>query len=179
HVGLRVRRGDTPAVARAPPPGGGGGRPPPRRAPFGEPVEAPSLPPVETTHLFTLEAHGTTRATLALEGNGHRVDVTAVDGTDWHARLFQVFDDLQEGATYTVRFRAKADVPRRIVFYALTPDWHRIGLDEVVLLTQDWQPYQYEFQAKNLAALNAIFFILGKQTGTVWITDFTVTKSAK
>ena len=48
------------------------------------------------------------------EGNVQRVDVTAVDGTDWHAQLCQVFDDLQEGETYTIRFRAKADAPRRM-----------------------------------------------------------------
>ena len=42
----------------------------------------------------------------------HRIDVTAVDGTAWHAQLLQVFDDLQEGATYTIRFRARADSHR-------------------------------------------------------------------
>jgi len=93
----------------------------------------------------------------------------------------QVFDDLQEGATYTVRFRAKADVPRPIVVYGEIgePDWKNIGLNQVVPLTEEWQTYQYEFQAKNLAAQNTIQFRLGDRTGTVWIADFTLTKGAK
>src|SRR5262249_46933772 len=115
------------------------------------------------------------------EGNGHRIDVTAVDGTDYHATLAQGFDDLQEGATYTIRFRTRADAPRQVSLYGqiAEPDWHGIGLSPVVPLTKDWQPYEYEFQAKNVAASNTITFILGAQTGTVWIADFTVTRSAK
>src|SRR5262249_60269726 len=72
------------------------------------PSEAPSLPPLETFYfMFTFQLQGTAKATLAYEGESHRIDVTAVDGVNWHAQLYQVFDDLQEGATYTVRFRAK------------------------------------------------------------------------
>jgi WD40 repeat protein len=78
-----------------------------------EPAGAPSLPPVKTFSLPTLMVYGTARATLALEGNGHRIDVTAVDDTHSHVQLLQTFDDLQEGATYTVRFRAKADARAR------------------------------------------------------------------
>jgi hypothetical protein len=149
-----------------------------------EPAEAPSLPPVETIRLATLATlgvRGTARATLALEGNVHRIDVTAVDDTDWHVQFRQTFDDLQEGATYTVRFRARADAPRQVHLYGQTtqPDWLGIGLDKAVPLTKDWQPYEYEFRAKGIAAQNLIVFNVGEQTGTVWIDDFTVTKEAK
>jgi len=92
-----------------------------------------------------------------------------------------MFDDPQAGATYTVRFRAKADVPRRIWLGGSIdePDWHGIGLNQAVPLTEAWQDYQYEFQAKDLAAENSIQFSFGDQTGTVWIADFTLTKGAK
>ena len=112
---------------------------------------------------------------------GVAVEVTDVDGTAWHAQLIQPFDDLQEGATYTVRFRAKADVPRLVGLNAgiAEPNWHGIGLGMDVALTKDWQIYQYEFQAKNLAAWNVIRFVLGDRKGTVWIADFTVTKATK
>src|SRR5262249_22117272 len=159
---------------------------PPLPAVLRESVETPSLPPVETIRLSTVVVHGTARATLALEGNGHRVEVTAVDGTQGHVQFWQTLDDFQEGATYTVRFRARADAPRQVNLYAQTtgpPDWLKIGLniglDEAVPLTKDWQPYEYKFRAKGLAAENVIIFKVGEQTGTVWITDFTVTKSAK
>jgi hypothetical protein len=136
---------------------------------------------IEASRLFALELFNAARATLTTEGNVCRVDVTAVDGTNWHARATRVFDDLQEGATYTVRFRAKADVPRQIILYGQVdePDWHDIGLSQDVPLTERWQTYQYQFRAKGLAAENAIQFILGDRTGTVWIADFTLTREAK
>jgi hypothetical protein len=46
-------------------------------------------------------------------------------------------------------------------------------------ITEKWEKHQTRFSAKNIAALNKILFILGRQTGTVWIDDFTVTKEAK
>jgi hypothetical protein len=138
-------------------------------------------PPVETIRLVSLELFDAAQATLTVEGNVHRVDVTAVDGTNWHARLSQVIEHLQEGATYTIRFRAKADAPRPIMLHGQIgePDWHGIGLSEVESLTQKFRDYEFKFQAKDLSATNLLQFILGDQTGTVWIADLTVTQSAK
>jgi hypothetical protein len=148
-----------------------------------EPANTLSVRPVETItpDFLVLNLIGTARATLAIEEYVHRVDVTAVDGTDWHAQLLRRFDELQEGATYTVRFRAKADTPRNLGLNAKIsePDWHPIGLDEVASLTESWQAYQYQFQAKKLAAINQIEFHVGERTGTVWIADLTLTKVAK
>jgi WD40 repeat protein/serine/threonine protein kinase len=146
-----------------------------------KPADATSMQaPFEVIHLFSLELHGTAQATLTAEGNVCRVDITAVDDTVWHAKVRQIFDDLQEGATYTVRFRAKADAERRINLDGQIdqPDWHLTGLDEIVPLTENWQDYHYTFQAKGLARLNRIQFFLGEHTGTVWITDFSLTKGA-
>jgi hypothetical protein len=146
-----------------------------------EPADAEGAPPVESIRLFSLELNGTARATLTAEGDVSRVDVTAVDGTVWHAKVRQLFDDLQEGATCTVRFRAKADAEYRVELEAQIdqPDWHLTGLREVVPLTKDWQDYHYTFRAQGLAGLTRIQFLLGERTGTVWITDFTLTQSAK
>ena len=137
--------------------------------------------PLETARLFVLELFGTAQATLAAEANVCRVDIAAVDGTNWHARITKLFDDPQAGATYTVRFRAKADAPRRIALWGGIdePDRHGIGLSQDVPLTEAWQDNQYEFQAKDLAADNSIQFNVGDQTGTVWIADFTLTKGAR
>jgi WD40 repeat protein/serine/threonine protein kinase len=145
-----------------------------------KPDESLSEPPVETIRRFYLDQFGTAQASLASEGKVHRVEVTAIDGTNWHARLSQVFEDFQEGATYTVRFRAKADAARPIPLYGQIgePDWHDIGLNQIVPLTTDWKTYQCDFQAKNLAAWNSIQFMLGDRTGSVWIADFTVTKES-
>jgi hypothetical protein len=151
---------------------------PPLPAVLRQPAEPSAVPPVETIRLLALLCQGTAQATLAREENAYRVDVTVVDDTNWHAQLFTTFDDLQEGATYTVRFRAKADAPRRIQVQAIIakPDWHGIGLDEPVPLTQEWSVYRSEFQAKDLAVSNLLNLNLGDRTGTVWIDDFTLTR---
>ena len=136
--------------------------------------------PVESLRVLTVELNGTARAILAAEQDACRVDVTAVDGTDWHAKLRQVLDNLQDDSTYIVRFRAKADAERRIKLEAQIgqPDWHLIGLNVVVPLTKEWQSFQYTFQAKAPAGLNRIQFLLGERTGTLWIADFAVTKDS-
>jgi hypothetical protein len=154
---------------------------PPLRTLLPEPAEAPSALPDETIRLFSLTQWGTARARLTSEGTVNRVDVAAVDGTDSHAQLSQVFDNLEEGMTYTVRFRAKADSPRRMKLCGQIahPDWHCIGLDEAVPLTEVWPPYQYEFQAKDVTAQTTINFRLGDRTGSVSIADFRLTKSGK
>jgi WD40 repeat protein/serine/threonine protein kinase len=137
--------------------------------------------PAETIHAFELEVLGTARGRLVTEENVCRVDVDAVDGTPFHVQLLQVFDDLEAGATYTVRFRAKADAPRDVILYGQInePDWRNIGLDEIVPVTEEWKSYTYSFRAKDLAEVNKIKFDVGHQTGTVWISDFSVNKATK
>jgi WD40 repeat protein/serine/threonine protein kinase len=158
---------------------------PPLLSAVREPPKPATVPPVETYRLFWLAVWDPAQLTLTSEGNVHRVDVTAVNAAEpgGHiSSLVQLFEDIQEGATYTVRFRAKADPPRRTYLDAQIeePDWHSIGLHEEVALTEDWRPFQYEFQAKDSSALgNRIVFWMGDHKGAVWISDFAVTKQSK
>jgi hypothetical protein len=124
---------------------------------------------------------GRSQAAMTIEEFAWKVNVTAVDGTDWHAQVQQHFDDLQEGANYTVRFRAKADSPRGlgVAAHIAEPDWHQIGFIKPVSLSVDWQSYELEFQAKQIAAKNMIVFSVGERTGTVWIAEFGLTKGAE
>jgi WD40 repeat protein/serine/threonine protein kinase len=154
---------------------------PPELAALREPADSPSVTPSETIRPMSLLVQGAAQATLNIEGKAYRVDVTAVDDTDYHVQLWRGLDNLQEGATYTVRFRAKANVTRQIWHggQVVGGDWHSIGLGQAVELTDQWKNCEAQFQAKGLAAQNQIAFNLGQQTGTVWIDDFTVTKDAK
>jgi hypothetical protein len=153
---------------------------PPSPMPQPAPAKYPSAAePINPALLFALDVDAdTAQATMTAEGTACRVDVTKVDGAKAPATLTQVFDDFREGRTYRVRFRAKADAQWRIKLAGKIdkPDWHSIGLLEDVQLTEEWTTYQYEFQAKNIAAGNMIQFLIGERTGTVWIDDFTVTK---
>jgi tetratricopeptide (TPR) repeat protein len=147
------------------------------------PAETPIVSkPMDVVRFFGLELLEKTQATVTSNGKEYEVHVTAVDSTDWHVQLIQKFDDLVEGGTYEIRFRAKADVPRDIQLHAQrngVPDWQNIGLNKSISITKKWETYEVKFQAKEIAAtVNKIHFILGQQTGTVWIADFTVTKLA-
>jgi WD40 repeat protein len=136
---------------------------------------------ISAARLFALDVAGTAQASASAEGDVCRVDVTASDSTIWHVTLARLFDDAQEGSIYRLNFRAKASAPRRIRLAAEIdqPDWHTIGLLEDVPVTEQWQTYQYEFQAKNIAVGNTILFKVGDRTGTVWIADFSLTKVEK
>jgi hypothetical protein len=166
--------------------------PPPAERPKPDPI--PREPPaVKAARLFSLDRYENARVTLTTEENVCRVDVTAVDGTDGTAKLTHLFDNLQEGANYTIQFSAKADAPRPIVLRTIAspPDYHDIGLGQrTVRLTKEWVPYQYTFRAKKVrrqgiqerlyfGAWNEIHFIVGQQTGTVWIADFKLTPAEK
>src|SRR5262249_42593384 len=108
-------------------------------------------------------------------------DVTAVDGTDFHVQFGQLFDDLEAGTSYTVRFRARADTNRTVHLYGQIneADWHGIGLNEPIALTEEWKSFAYDFRTINLAAVNKIKFDIGQQTGSVWLADFSVIRKAK
>jgi hypothetical protein len=140
-----------------------------------------TAPAAETIHLFRLEHFAPAKALLIPEGTADRVEITNVDGTDWHVMIQRLFDDPEEGATYTVRFRARADAPCRVRVAGqnAVPPWHNTGLNADVPLTKEWQPFEFTFQATDLAAWNRIEFDLGQQKRTVWIADFTLTKSPK
>ncbi len=138
--------------------------------------------PMDVVRFFGLELLEKAQATVTSNGQEYVVHVTAVDSTDWHVQLLQKFDDLVEGGTYKIRFRAKADVARDIALHAQrngVPDWQNIGLNARFFITEKWETYETRFRAKDIAAtINKIHFILGQQTGTVWIADFTVTRLA-
>jgi hypothetical protein len=135
----------------------------------------------DTTYLFDLKVYPNAKATMTAEGNAIRADVAAVDGTDWHAVLEHPIYDFEEGETSTIRFRARAEISRlvRLTAVVYQGNWHSVGLDERVSLTNGWQNYEYEFQAKNVTAENVIHLSVGERTGKVWISDFSITRSVK
>ena len=151
------------------------------------PVEAPfwllppskSVPAAVIVPIWLLEGADPAKVSATQEGDAIRVEVTKVDVP---AMVMQVHP-LQEGATYTLRFRARANRPRRIKLTGqqiVQPDFPNIGLAETVPLTQQWQTYRYTFTAKKVAPRNAIpNFLLGQETGTVWLADVSLTKGVR
>ena len=63
--------------------------------------------------------------------------------------------------------------------HASEPRARLIGLLKNVPLSEGWRTYQYEFQAKAIAATNGIVFNVGGRTGIVWIADLALTRGAR
>jgi WD40 repeat protein len=154
---------------------------PPLDAGTGEPSQASTTPPVQTFRIVELHVQGNAKAAMTPEGGANRIDVSAVDGTGWHVQLSQVLDDLEEGASYRVQFRAKAASVSSIEVgpQVAVQDWHNIGPFEKLPLSKVWKDHEYEFRAKDIAAVNEFVFNLGEHVGTVWISGFSLTKVEK
>jgi len=127
---------------------------------------------------LTLELQGTAHAEAATVNSVTTVNVTSVDSTDWHVQLHNIREGMKNGDTYSIRFKAKANQPRSILLnaQAIGGNWHSVGLTTSVALSTEWKTFQYRFRAQNVAAQNRMpNFVLGKQTGTVWISGLSVT----
>jgi hypothetical protein len=117
----------------------------------------------------------------AVEGDALRIDIGKADDTAWHTHILQTDIPLTEGRKYTLRFRAKADHDRPILALlqtmgGTTGDWHAVGLEATVPLTEEWQSFSYPFTATRLISSGSQFvFHLGQTTGTVWLADLSLT----
>jgi hypothetical protein len=124
---------------------------------------------------WRLELHAPAAATLGTQGAALKVDVAAVDGTDWHIQLYQDGLALREGAAYELQFRAKASAPRPVDVYAGVDrgDYHKVGLEKGVPLTAKWQRFRLTFNATStvLGEVRAPVFCLGGAVGSIWLSD--------
>lgn len=131
---------------------------------------------------WSIEVHGgagTLDTTPAAGATAPDIEtnVTAVDGTSWHIQAKIDGLTVQNGETYTVRFRARADSPRSVdVNLQLgEPDWRLLGFDASVPLTSDWKDYQYSFTATDAEPGYAkLSFLIGGGTGRMSVSDLTL-----
>ena len=135
---------------------------------------------------WSIEHQGTSQAALGEIGEeapnpgnaaGIVIRVPQTDGTDWHVQVHQTGLDLHNDTTYTVTFRAKADIGRTIPIAASLDqaDWHNVGLDANAALTTDWKPFSYVFTAHDVVPNHCrLAFTLGSQTGNIWIDDLQI-----
>lgn len=131
---------------------------------------------------WRLEQHEQGKAEMTIEDGALAVDVTEVDGTDWHVQMFQFGLDLTEGAEYVLSFQAKAAVAREIQAVAGIDeeDWHLIGLAETVQLGTEWKDYKCTFTATNVkAGNNRVGFVFGMAKGKVSLKGLSLKKVEK
>jgi len=102
-----------------------------------------------------------------------RLEIEKADATNWHLSLKQRPLALKAGAYYTVRFRARADGPRRIG-YAVGQDadpWHNLGLSGQADLGTEWRDVRAGFVAKEDNALARLSFSVGGSAVAVELAD--------
>ena len=107
------------------------------------------------------------------------LDVTHAGAQNWNVQAFLTQLDLKDGQEYTFTYKIKGDPTRTIAAIACIDqdDWHAVGLQEEIELTKDWKEHTTTFKAENVAAdaKNRIGFMVGSDTGKVWIKDVSLT----
>lgn len=105
--------------------------------------------------------------------------ITKTDGEPWHVQLNRVNVTIKDGQVYTVHFRAKADSVRDIMLAGQVNDgdYHSIIDQQQIGIGTEWQDFSYPLIPHNSNGHPVLFpqFLLGHQSGTVWIDHVTVT----
>lgn len=141
--------------------------------------EVVQLPPVNlsaTTQALELRVlDPATRALMLPEGQGAVIVVVAATGTPWQVQAVLPALTFRGGATYTLSFRARAGARRSMDVVAevnAADDHDNIGLMQHVVLTPQWQPLAYTFQAAGSGKKpQEVQFHLGRENGSVWLSD--------
>jgi hypothetical protein len=107
-----------------------------------------------------------------------KATIDKVDGTDWHAQIFQSDLTIQKGAKYTLTLTAKTSAPRKLAAFIQKQDDPYTLLTEgnQVNLTTDAKPQKIEFTANDDATGAKLTIVLGDATGTVTLSDISLVK---
>lgn len=126
---------------------------------------------------WVLERHGEAQAEARPVSEGNRrvlaIQVTRVDGQDWHVQLAHPRLAFQKDRPYTLQFRARASSPRKLSVNAMQAhDPYRQLWSTTVDLTADWKDYQFTFapgEADDQARIT--FSGLGRSVGGVQLAE--------
>ncbi len=92
----------------------------------------------------------------------------------WDFQVHQIGLDLVEGKPYILRFRARANQPRKVVIQVVMDKnpWRSVGLSKYIELKPAWQSYEYSFVATQPEKDHTrVSFNLQNFVGDVWIAD--------
>jgi len=128
---------------------------------------------------WIVEQHAPAALGLQAQGAFLVADVAGSDGTGWHAQISQSVPALQEGVTYTLRFRARGTRGTDVCLMRDQADYRTVGLNETLALTPEWRTYQYTFQAKEVVPGHSRLTLgLGKQSGAIALADVSLRAGA-
>ena len=139
--------------------------------------------PLSDAKNWRLQVGGKTRAYLRHEAGADVITTTTIDAVPYHGLLEYFHPALEDGQTYTLRFRAKADAKRALLVYGLMAggDYHCIGLDRTADLTTEWHTFRYTFFVTGRGHGTAIIcpqFTVGNALGTTYLSDVSLVRAA-
>ncbi len=106
-----------------------------------------------------------------------RVDVTRVDGTDWHVQWKQIGLSVTCDSTYAISFAARADTTRTISIALMrdTSPWNWYGGGSIVL-TPEWRTFSFAVRAPESSTFGPrLSFTVGGRVGSCWFDDISMT----
>jgi hypothetical protein len=139
------------------------------------------LKPINKAESWRLEQHEGAEATLKVADDSVTFDATKLTGTNWHVQAFQVDLDLKEGVEYTLKLKAAAAQPRKVLLVAMidADDWHEIGLHEDLAVDKEVHSFEFTFRATGvLPKKNRIGFVMGDETGNLIVKEMTLTEKS-
>lgn len=130
------------------------------------------LPPLRSRQGWKMNHAAPAQAALTREDSAVRITVATAGNQASDVSLAYEGAALQDGRTYTLRFRARADTPRPLEVSGQAGS-DPLGLQQQVALTTDWQASQIVWTAhvRPGAALSVPQFRLGQTAGSVWLAD--------
>ena len=140
------------------------------------------LKPTADVNNWRFEQHGRAKGSITAAGDELVFDVTVVGDKQWHVQCFQTRLDLQNDAEHTLKFKARADAPRKVVVQAQMDEkpWDMIGLNKEVELTTEWKDHEFTFTVAGATPNRSrVGFVLGGATGRVRVKDVVLTAEPK
>jgi hypothetical protein len=100
-----------------------------------------------------------------------RIDISASAGENWRVEFASYDNALTAGTAYNFSFWAKSDAPRTLYVSSQkgSPDWRNYGLWREIPIDTVWRQYVIPFVALETVNDARAQFLVGDQTGTVWI----------
>ncbi len=112
---------------------------------------------------------------------GMSVTVRSNPGPDWHVQTTLAGLNLKEGATYTLRFRARADKERSVPVNVTLDrsDWRFLGLSAPAKLGPEWRNFSFPFAATGTEEGHSrVVFVVGAAPGRVEVERLSLSPGA-
>lgn len=128
---------------------------------------------------WTLEAASPAKASMEVVDGGPEPGMKCLHAAlthagvqSWDFQVHQVGLDIAEGKPYTLRFWARANMPRKINIDARLDKapWDSVGMAKSIELPTEWKHYEFSFIASQTQKdHNRVSFNLQNELGEVWI----------